>query len=118
MKVLVTGASGFVAPFLIKELKRSGFSVAATSMTAFHRCDLTDAGAVRRLLLKIRPPMVVHLAGLSQTDEKKFTPNDYFEANVVTTFNLVSALSSLSGKKTFLYVSSGMIYARGKGRTV
>jgi nucleoside-diphosphate-sugar epimerase len=59
VRVLVTGAGGFVGRQTVTPLESLGFEVIASS----HReCDLLDAGAMRALLDATRPSHILHCA--------------------------------------------------------
>ena len=69
--VLLTGASGFVGRPTLDALLARGFDVHATSRGAppaspsrmtWHKADLLDASARRRLIARTRPTHLVHLA--------------------------------------------------------
>lgn len=121
MRVLITGGSGFVAPYLARELEKHGHDVVLTGFSkgAPNRCDLTSRSAVSRLIKRVRPDAVVHLAGISQTKSSKFSARDFFDANVVTTGNVCRALSDRRKPAVFLLASTGMVYGKGgkKGGT-
>ena len=60
-KVLVTGASGFVGPNLVAQLRRKGVE----PVTPRHgEYDLLEQSQVRGMLAEIKPDVVFHLAGL------------------------------------------------------
>lgn len=68
MRVLVTGAAGFVGRRLVATAP-PGVEVVGTwrhrrppDGTTCHRVDLADAGATERLLTRVRPDVVVHTA--------------------------------------------------------
>ena len=70
-RVLVTGARGFVGRHAAHELVARGFEVHAVSAhpvapaageVRWHQTDLTDAGAARGLLRRVRPTHLLHLA--------------------------------------------------------
>jgi nucleoside-diphosphate-sugar epimerase len=68
MRVLVTGASGFVGRQAVTALIASGAEVHAVSRhalpieCAWQAVDLLDPGAARRLVAEVRPDAVLHLA--------------------------------------------------------
>ncbi len=117
-KILITGSSGFVAPFLGEKLTCDGHKVFYTSRSSHIKCDLLRFDAIDRIIKKIKPDAIVHLAGASQTSESAVSPKTYVENNVVATANLCEAYSRLPGKKTLLLVSSGMVYGSGHGQFV
>jgi protein O-GlcNAc transferase len=67
-KILLTGASGFVGRQTIEPLLEQGHEVHAIGSTPvnprarWHRCDLLDATARRRLIAAVRPDAVLHCA--------------------------------------------------------
>jgi GDP-4-dehydro-6-deoxy-D-mannose reductase len=110
MKVLVTGASGFVGVHLMAELADAGHEAVATDIAApggrgepafpagvaFRRCDLEDASAVRELVAGVRPDGVVHLAAQSSAAASLEAPRATLETNVFGTLNLLEAVRAAS----------------------
>jgi nucleoside-diphosphate-sugar epimerase len=68
MRVLVTGASGFVGRHAVTALLAAGAEVHAVSRhplpidCAWHGVDLLDADSTRRMVSEIKPDAVLHLA--------------------------------------------------------
>jgi nucleoside-diphosphate-sugar epimerase len=110
MKVLVTGASGFLGGFVCAELQSRGHDVAALvrrpgSEPAGTRAvagDLSDGDALRAALNAERPDAVVHLAAeiASQRSAAKIT-----EANVEGTRRLLAACRA-DGSPRFVFAST------------
>ena len=76
MKILVTGASGFVGRHLCKYLAENGdFTVALTRSTGGSKfvegadvqctCSLEDISAIRSVLARFKPEAIIHLAAES-----------------------------------------------------
>lgn len=106
-KVLVTGGTGLVGGWLIKELISEGAEVVALvrdhcprSMVwrenLLERCvvvkgSLTDAPLLRRLLAEYAPQTVFHLAAQTQVGIAKTDPVGTLEANVQGGWTLLEA---------------------------
>jgi GDP-L-fucose synthase len=58
-RVIVTGGAGFLGSFLVDRLRSLG---AHTTVPRSAETDLVDRGAVRALLARVAPEMVIHLA--------------------------------------------------------
>src|SRR4051812_4850930 len=94
--VLITGASGFIGGRLRDALLAAGADVVALRRAGSPAprggrsavVDYADTGALRRLIEKERPALVLHVAGAT----KGVTYDDFQRANVMPTRNLVEAL--------------------------
>jgi len=119
LKVLVTGAGGFIGSHLIRSLllessyfiyalvreKPSSFS--ENDRLKFIYCDLSSADFADSLPDNI--DIVLHLA--QSTNYRKFPEksNDIFAINIQSTYKLLE-WSRTSGVKRFLFASSGNVY--------
>ena len=128
MKILVTGAPGFVGRHLTAELLRAGHEVVLTGVTkesvdiygfgtrSVLKMDITDPQECGRILENHLPDAVVHLAGIAKTTGQKTALLD--AVNIHGPENVVRALSKLPPStkdlpRTFLFISSAFVYGEG-----
>lgn len=127
MKVLVTGATGFIGSHLVPRLTEAGYDVLALGRYATSRdslgsprqaktvfTDLRDASAVRGALREIRPDAVVHIASISPVAYSYDHPQEVTEANFLATVNLAEAcLREVPHFGHFLFASTSETYGNG-----
>ena len=119
-KVLVTGATGFLGKYVVKELVEHGYQVRAfgrnskvgrsleNSSVSFFQGDLTKAEDVLEAFKEM--DMVVHAGALSTV----WGPwEDFYQANVLGTKYVLEACRQ-TGIQRLVYVSSPSIYAAPK----
>lgn len=78
-----------VVPATVDELARS------TPNYIFERADIVDEAAVRAVVERHRPQLVLHLAAESHVDRSILEPRRFLETNVMGTFNLLTACRDL-----------------------
>ena len=117
MRVLVTGADGFVGRHLSRHLRAAGDEVieaggpqpdnAAKRPFAI---DVTDAASVRAAIEEARPEAVIHLAGFSSVGKSYQEPGRVFAVNTVGTVHLLAALRDQAPGARAVVVSSAEVY--------
>lgn len=120
MKVLVTGATGFLGKYVVKELVAEGYFVRAfgrnkavgqslvSDQVEFFKGDLSSKQAVEEACKGVE--MVVHAGALSTV----WGPwESFYQANVLGTQHVLEA-SRTNKIKRLVYVSSPSIYAAPK----
>jgi GDP-6-deoxy-D-talose 4-dehydrogenase len=117
--VLVTGAQGFTAQYLVPRLfaanaevhglSRPGVVGGCPDNVTQHEVDLTDMDGLTRVVRDIRPDVVVHLAGISFVAHSN--ASEIYTSNLIGSRNLLQALSDAElDLSSVLLASSANVY--------
>ena len=109
MRVLVTGALGFVGRHLVHHLEESGDEVALLDRHAPEPVDITDAPAVRAAVARARPEAVYHLAGWADVGASWSDPRSVLRLNAEGTLNVLEACRAAEVHRV-LAVASADVY--------
>ena len=107
VRAIVTGASGFVGPYLIEHLESHGDDVVGVNST--NGPDLLDPGGWAELFAEVRPDVVYHLAGWADVGGSWDHPHTAFRVNAEGTMNVLLGARPIQGIRVIL-VSSADIY--------
>ena len=120
--VVVTGAGGFVAPWVIREFRASGYDVRGVDRARLIggdqnenvRANLADPEAARLALSDLPESTVgiIHLAAYSHVGKSWDSPAAVFDANVTAAVNLFAAAAKVLPGRRFLFISSAEVYGR------
>src|SRR5690348_12790365 len=124
MRVLVTGAFGFIGTAVVRQLALAGHEVVAlthrprkmpvpaSSASEVVHADVRDARAVRAVVSNVDG--VCHLAALSLVGESFERPAEYQAVNATGTKVMVDALASKAAKSgwpaVFIHASTYAVY--------
>jgi len=110
MKVLITGIDGFTGEHLNKYLLNKGYKVFGTSLKNekenIFKCDITKKDEIQRVINKIKPNYIIHLAAISFVGYEN--NNEFYNVNTIGTENLLMSIDSNVDK--VLIVSSAAVY--------
>jgi UDP-glucose 4-epimerase len=125
LRVLVTGATGFIGSHLCLRLLDLGMEVHGlddlsrgslkrakileNSGMSLHKADVRDWATVHEVLHEVKPDAVIHLAALISVEESIRMPELYMEVNAEGTRNIVRAASNV-GSGRLIYASSAAVY--------
>lgn len=117
MRVLVTGADGFVGRHACHALRAAGDEVVevhgprgeGVSSTALH-FDIADEAKVKAAVAEVKPEAVLHLAGFSSVAKSHQNPARVFAVNTMGVLHLLTALRENAPKARVLVVGSGEVY--------
>ena len=115
MKLLVTGAAGFLGTKVMKLLK-DDFELIGTDMTAAKgnlNMDITKKEEVDFVFEKTKPDVVLHIAAMTDVDGCEFNRNIAKKINVDGTYNLIEACRKIKAK--MVYLSTDFVFNGGKG---
>ncbi|WP_020579247.1 NAD-dependent epimerase/dehydratase family protein [Actinopolymorpha alba] len=116
MKILMTGAAGYIGTWLGPELREHGHEVYGADLrpqeTEHHTVtDLLDPDSVERLFAEVRPDVVVHLAakyGRVQGEDRRW---ETVRDNAEMTTLIAEACGAFEAR--LVYVSSSEVYGTG-----
>ena len=131
MRVLVTGAAGFIGAALSRRLLERGDEVVGldnlndyyevslkearlATLTgrngfSFHRLDVADRAGMEQLFAGVRPERVVHLAAQAGVRYSLTHPHAYIEANIVGFTHVLEGCRH-HGVQHLVYASSSSVY--------
>ena len=132
MKVLVTGAAGFIgmhcarrliergdevigvdnlSPYYSVELKRARLAELAKPGFRFHELDIADAERLRAVFTTERPDAVLHLAAQAGVRHSLEDPASYVRSNLVGFANVLEACRAVKPRH-LVFASSSSVYGK------
>ena len=128
MKVLLTGAAGYIGSHTAVALLEAGHEAAVVddlrnsraSAVArceeitgrhipFFRADVCDRAALRRIFAEVQPQGVVHFAGLKAVGESVAQPLRYYRNNLDASLTLLETMAEF-GVHALVFSSSATVY--------
>lgn len=121
MKILVTGAAGYIGSVCTEMLIARGHSVialddlseghqeAVDSRATLCRVNLHDSEALNTVFGQHKPDAVMHFAALCLVEESVREPGKYYRANVAAGINLLEAMLR-HGVKKLIFSSTAATY--------
>jgi UDP-glucuronate 4-epimerase len=139
LKVLVTGAAGFIGAAVSKQLLKRGDHVfgidsinayyspelkqsrlaelASFPNFTFHQQDLSEIDTSLALIADIEPEVIIHLAAQAGVRASAEVPFDYVKSNLIGHMTVLEACRRLPNLVQLVYASSSSVYGnRGEGK--
>lgn len=119
--ILITGAEGFVGPYVIRALRQvyhDDLEIIATSYKSTpkgsaEKCetlDVTDDRAVRSIIARYQPTHIIHLAGVAAPSAATLNSQNVWRVHVGGTINIAEAILEAAPRCCLVYIGSGLIY--------
>ena len=129
MKILVTGAAGFIGGNLTRSLRDSGVDVQGIDNFSNYydpsmkieqvyqsnlsqiitKLDICDRVSLERVFRRFSPTHVVHLAAQGGVRASKSDPQPYLDSNQIGFLNVLQLAEEFNAEK-FVYASSSSVY--------
>lgn len=143
-KIVVAGGNGFIGSYICNILSKKGFRVFSIDNNTIYvkkpydfdfyenlkfrkillnkikcyKLDITDFKKTKKLIKKINPNYIIHLASLPISSIALNDNQLSFNSILKSTSNLINASKDIKNFKSFLYISSSMVYGNFKRKKV
>ena len=120
LKMLITGASGFVGGHIYHQARQQSKTCAIYHQNPpkemsgeWRQVDLTDSSEMQHVLDDVAPDVIIHAAAVSNLDVCEESPDLANAVNVVTTARL--AAYAREKAKRLIFISSDMVFDGSRG---
>ena len=116
MKVLITGASGFIGTNLVSYLYSKGHDLCALDIrkpqqrlkgVKYVKCDIINISLLQECLLKFNPVYIIHLAAETRLSSR--VKENFYAANITGVENILKAANSIKGLEKVLFASTKLV---------
>ncbi|NPA15547.1 MAG: dTDP-glucose 4,6-dehydratase [Deferribacteres bacterium] len=125
MKILATGAAGFIGSEFVKQALERGYDVCVVDKltyagdlkrledvldkVSFYRADVTNKEFVEHIFERERPDVVVHWAAESHVDRSILDATPFLDTNIKGTFVMLDTAKKF-GVEKFVNISTDEVY--------
>ena len=97
IKILITGADGYIGNCLFHFLKKKydvkGLDKKKLFNNRIYKCNILNTKKINKILSKVKPNLIIHLAAQSLVDET-INKKKYYNNNVMATNALIKSIFS------------------------
>ena len=128
--ILVTGGVGFIGSHTVNLLIKNGYkievvdnfkvsrnNVIKNDLVTYHEVDILDKENLKRVFKQTKPDAVIHFAALAVVPESVVIPAEYYETNIVGSFNLLECMRG-AGVNSIVFSSSAATYGESKSEKI
>lgn len=120
MKILLTGANGFVGAWLARDMIHAGYDVMATGSRdcrlpfkntphfQYREMELKDPGSIEKVCREFQPDLILHSGAMSRPDACELNKELAFAINVKSTGFLLEQANLF--KSRFIFLSSDFVF--------
>lgn len=117
-RAFITGVNGFVGTHLASLLNRQGYEVSGADQAVhpsvadvdYSHVSILDASGLTRLLQRLQPDEVYHLAAISYPPDADTSPVFALQTNIIGTVSVLDAVKTACPKAVSLLVGSSKQY--------
>jgi GDP-4-dehydro-6-deoxy-D-mannose reductase len=118
MRVLITGAGGFVGPYVAEALRLREIETVLTGLRAttmasgqeLFALDVTDAAAVRSAVDRWSPTHIIHLAGIASPADANIKASASWRVHLEGTLNVANSILEQAPNCVLMYAGSALVY--------
>ncbi|WP_298391140.1 SDR family oxidoreductase [Hydrotalea sp.] len=120
MKILITGANGFIGAHFIQYCLDYHLNFVATGTKSecciqnagitYAMMDVTNPNQVWKVLQHYQPNVIVHAAAMSKPDECQSNEDTCLQINLMGTQHLLTAASKLNHDVHFIFISTDFVF--------
>lgn len=127
--ILITGGAGFIGVNSAMHFARCGWQVSLLDNLSrkgteknlawikscaneidFHEIDIRDYQSLKKVIERLKPDMLLHLAAQVAVTTSYLNPREDFEINAVGSFNVLEAIRLFSPETFTLFASTNKVY--------